>query len=206
MTRPETAAGKDVRARRASVLAAILGTVLGRSERPLPELRGGDAAVDGAPVSCEPRDATLGFSLCGVIDGRSVSYLPPYLQTYSRGASAVTFEAWGPDGPWLDMWGPGGRWTDYDLHQISGWLLRPPLRWASVGTWFCGQAGTITRHADGSFDGTLSGPSILPACGREGGPESLHFDLHGGFTPFDDGGGCVIGFRADDARFTILAP
>jgi len=195
------------------ILAALLAAALGCSGRPLPPTEG-DAAVpqdsgDDAAVTpiapCHPSDLPGDLSLCGVIDGRSVSYLPPSLQSYQRGMSPLFFQTMGPDGTWLEIRGPGD-WTDDEPHQVSGWWLRPPAGWAGAGVWLCGRAGTITHHQDESVDATLSKAGILPACGLGGGPLFLHAEVSGGVVPFAQGGGCTIGFMVDNRRVVFLAP
>ena len=165
---------------------------------------GGGAAGDAGPGSCVPGDLLIGFALCGTLDGRWVSYVPPYLQSWARGNSAVTFEAMGPDGPWLVVWGANEPWRDFDPRDVSGWFFRPPPGWAAAGAWLCGQGGTITHYADQSLDGTLTKPAVLSACSGEGGPDSYRADLPGGIIPFDQGGGCQIGFTSSDFRQLLI--
>jgi hypothetical protein len=123
-----------------------------------------------------------------------------------RSLDTVGFDGGGTDDVWFSIWGTD-PWMDYDPHQISGWLLRPPASWIGAGTWICGQAGTITRHADHSVAATLSALSLLPACGEAGGSETLHADVIGGVAPLDStdaAGGCQIAFRANDTRVTLI--
>src|SRR6187551_1361172 len=155
--------------------------------------------------NCQPGDAgATGFALCGTIDGESLAYVPSYLQWFARGVVPLGLEAMGPDGAWLRLRGPGA-WTDDNPHSLSSWFFRPQSGWANDGVWLCGQAGALTGFDEYSFDGALNEPSILPACGRQGGAESLHVEGEGSFTPFDGGGGCEIRFRTSDARVTLLA-
>jgi len=187
-------------------LAAFVAADVGCSARPLVE-----GAVCGPPMGNVP------FSLCGVVGGKSVAYVPPIgLYVRSRGVGAVTFEASDYDGMWLDVWGETVRWTDFVPHPVAGWLLRPPAGWVGEGEWLCGQSGTITHQEDhlkdglvGAIDGALGALARLPACKGEGGPSSLHVNLTGGVLAVParvpgTRGRCQIGFRADDTRITIL--
>jgi hypothetical protein len=222
MTRSHEIDRARSRARRACVLTATLAAALGCSSRPLVQRPAGDGSITfgvdganglggagGAAVVCEPTDAAQAFSLCGQIAGRSVSYVPPFLEISARSVSMVTLEAYGPDGPWLAIWGAGpdaGRWTDEDPRPVAGWLLKPPSGWVPDASWFCGQAGTMTRHGDASIDATLSEPALLPACTGAGGPDSLQVDVNGGVVSLGGSAGCSIGFATNDARIMILAP
>jgi len=147
--------------------------------------------------------------LCGVVDGKSVRYIPPYgLDVDTRGREAVGFEGAGPDYVWFSIWGTD-PWRDNDPHQVSGWLLQPPASWVGPGAWICGQAGSITRHADDSIAATLSALSLLPACGEAGGQETLDADVIGGVAPLSAisaADGCEIGFRANDTAVTLIVP
>jgi len=208
-----------------AVLVAVVATALGCKARPLTDTdaggggtvdtggggnadgggggnadAGGGETIDTGPAPCQPGDLLIGFSLCGTVDGRPVSYVPQYLESYERGNSAVTFEGLGPDGGWLAAWGANEAWHDSAPRDVSGWLFKPPPGWFSAGTWACGQAGTITRHADDSLDATLTEPAILPACSGEGGPDSFHADLTGGILRYDQAGGCEIGFTNTDFK------
>jgi len=158
----------------------------------------------GSSDACQPSDAGIGFSLCGTVDGQPLSYVPPSLQFSSRSQVPLGLGAAGPDGAWFDLRGPGA-WTDGDTHAISSWFFRPQWGWTNDGVWLCGQGGTVINHSSHEFEGTLRQPAILPACGRQGGPESLHVEVNAGITAFDDGGGCLIGFKANDMRVTLLA-
>ena len=187
------------------VLAASVAASVGCSARPL---------VDGA-AACGPLMGNMPFSLCGVVGGKSVAYVPPIgLNVRARGVSAVRFEASDFDGMWLEVWGETDRWTDFVPHPVAGWLLRPPAGWVGEGEWLCGQSGTITHHEDleataGAIEGTLGALARLPACKGDGGASSLHVDVTGGVINVPGrvpgtGGRCQIGFRANDARVTIL--
>jgi hypothetical protein len=194
------------RARRAAVLAAIAATALGCTARPLTETAdaGGIGAADAGPEPCEPGDQLIGFSLCGTIDGRPVSYAPEDLELYERGVSQVTFEGLGSDGGWIAVWGANVRWSGEDPYEVAGWLFKQPADRTGNPPWFCGQGQTITHHPDDSIDATLTEPARLPACTREGGPDSYQADLTGGILRYLQGGGCEIGFTNSDLRRLTL--
>jgi hypothetical protein len=176
-----------------AVLAAIVGGILG-------------CGAEDPADACTPTDNAIAFTLCGALDGKAVSYAPEGVQTYLRGVSDVTFEMIGLDGTWLYVWGGPGTWTDHEPREVSGWLLRPPAGWVNEGGWVCGGEGRMTYHTDESIDATLTEPSILPACGQEGGRASLDADVVGAVIPFPQGGGCLIGLTVDATRARLLTP
>jgi hypothetical protein len=191
-------------------LVVWLGAGAGCEGRPLPYPTRNDADADDAAgidanePPCDPGDGTIAFALCGALGAKPVAYVPPDgVQSTGRWMSQVTYEVSGFDGVWLDIWGDAEPWKDSNPRDVAGWLLRPPAGWAGEGEWICGQSGTITHHADGSVEATLTAPAILPRC--NGGQGGLHADVFGGVIPFGAAAGCSIGYTLNGIRTLILA-
>jgi hypothetical protein len=212
------------RTRRAAVLAVLCAAAAGCSGRPLPSAGTGDAAVaagdaavgagdaavdagdaasDAASLPCQLPDRTPELALCGGVPGATLSYASVFTQIWARDTKVVRFEVMGPEGLWASMWG-GGGWTVDEPNPLSGWLLWPRGVLPGAGLWLCGQTGTITLHPNSDIDVTLAGLALVPACTGAGGPESIQVDLQGGIIPFQNGGGCLIGFAANGTRNEIL--